>query len=95
MLYYERIVVSEGIHLNKTNASKACDVCHYWKFLKFSFTFQPNVCNRCHDLLMMSMGLSDITILNIKCRCIICLTSKNEVINLRQNVDLTEKSGTL
>ena len=62
MLYYERIVVSEGIHLNKTNASKACDVCHYWKFLKFSFTFQPNVCNRCHDLLMMSMGLSDLTI---------------------------------
>ena len=26
----------------------------------------PNVCNRCHDLLMMSMNLSHIAILNIK-----------------------------
>ena len=28
--------------------------------------FQPSVCNRCHDLLMTSMNLSDIAILNIK-----------------------------
>ena len=25
---------------------------------------QPNVCNRCHDFLMMAMNLSDIAILN-------------------------------
>ena len=30
------------------------------------FKYQPNVCNRCHDLLMMSINLSDIAILNIK-----------------------------
>ena len=50
------------------------------------------------DLLMMSMNLSDVAILNIKgsdyC-CIISLISKHEAINLMQNVDLTEKSGTL
>ena len=97
MLYYERIDVSEGIDVYKASASKECDVCHYWYFLNFSFKFQPNACNRCHDLLMMSMNLSDIAILNIKgsdyC-CIISLISKNEVINLMQNADLTEKSGT-
>ena len=42
----------------------------------------------------MSVNLSDIGILNIKgsdyC-CIISLISKNEAINLLQNVDLTEK----
>ena len=27
---------------------------------------QPYVCNKCHDLLMISMNLSDIAILNIK-----------------------------
>ena len=40
---------------------------------------------RCHDLLMMSMNLSDIAFLNINCSdhcCIISLISKNETINL-------------
>ena len=60
--------------------------------------FQPNFCNRSHDLLMMSISLSDISILNIKgsdyC-CIISLISKNEVIELFQKPDLTEKGGAL
>ena len=29
MLYYDRIEVSEGIDINKTSASKECDICHY------------------------------------------------------------------
>ena len=47
---------------------------------------------------MMSINLSKIAILNIKgsvyC-CIISLFCKNKTINLLQNADLTEKSGTL
>ena len=54
MLYFDRIKVSEGNDVNKTSASKEYSICHYWYFLKYSFKFQPNVCNRCHDLLMMS-----------------------------------------
>ena len=27
---YDKIDISEGIGINKTNASKECDVCHYW-----------------------------------------------------------------
>ena len=65
MLLYDKIDVSEGIDANETSASKECDVCHYWYFLKFSFKFQSNVCNRCHDLLMMSVNLCDIAILNM------------------------------
>ena len=65
MLYFNRIDVSEGRDVNKTSESKECDICHYWYFLNKNFKFQPNVCNRCHDLLMMSMNLSDIPILNI------------------------------
>ena len=98
MLYFDRNVVSEGNDVNKTRASKESDICHYWCFLNYSFKIQPNVCYRCHDLLMMSMNLSNIAILNIKgsdYRCIISLISKNEAINLLQNVDLTKKSGTL
>ena len=47
---------------------------------------------------MMSVNLSDIAILNAKgfdYRCIISLISKREAINLLENADLTEKSGTL
>ena len=29
MLQYDRIDVSEGIDINKTSASKECDICHY------------------------------------------------------------------
>ena len=98
MLYYDRIDISEGIDINKTSGSKECDVFHYSYFLNYSFKFQQNVCNRCHDLLMMSVSLSNITILNIKnsdYHCIISLISKNEAISLMQNADLTEKSETL
>ena len=32
MLEYEKIDISEGIDVNKTNLSKECDICHYWYF---------------------------------------------------------------
>ena len=76
----------------KKNASKDCDVCHCWYFLIYSFKFQPNLFNRCLDLLMISISLSDIAILNIKdpdyCY-IISLINKNNVINVMQDSDLT------
>ena len=50
MQYYDRIEVSEGTSINKTRASKECDICHYWCFLNYSFMFQPNVCNNLYDL---------------------------------------------
>ena len=45
MLQLDRIGVSEGIDVNKTSASKECDICHYLYFLNCSFMFQPNFCN--------------------------------------------------
>ena len=97
MLYYDKIDVFEGIDVNKTSASKECDICHYWYFLNYSFKFLGNVCNRCHNLLMKSMNYNDIAILNTKdfdYRCIISLISNNEAIKLMQNADLTQQSET-
>ena len=91
MIYYDRIVVSEGIDVTKTSESEECDICHYWYFLNKVFKFQPNICNGCHDLLMMSMNLSNIAILNIKSAgycCIISEISKNEAINLMQKISI-------
>ena len=95
MLYHDRTDVSEGIDVNKTSVSKECDVCDYWYFLNYSFTFQPNVCNICHDLSMMTIILTNITILNIKGSdypCVTSLISKKDVINLMENAYLNEKS---
>ena len=97
MIYYDRTGVFEGIDVYMKSALKGCDVCHYWYFVNYSFKFQPHGSNRCHDLLLMSVNFSDISILNIKSsnyRCIISLISKKDAINLLQNADLTEKSKT-
>ena len=77
---------------------KECDICYYWHFLDKGFMLQPCVFNRCHDLIMMPMNLSDIYILNIKnadYHCIINGISISDTRKLLQNTDLTEKSGTL
>ena len=60
ILYYDRIDVSEGIDINKTNESKECDVCHNWYFLDKGIKFQMYFCNGCHDLLMTSINLTAI-----------------------------------
>ena len=64
-----------------------------WFLQKLVLKFQLNACNRCHDLLIISMNLSDIAILNIK-GSDYSLISKNEAINVMQIADLTEKTGT-
>ena len=67
-------------------------------FLEKGFKFQPDVCNECHDVLMISVNISDIAVLNthgVDYCCIIRRISKIEAINLMQNIDLSEKSGTL
>ena len=98
MLYVDRIDVSKGNDVNKATASKECDICHYCYLLNYSFKFQPNVCSRYHDLLMMSKNLSNIAILKNKgsdYRYIINLINKTEAIKLIQIADLIKKSGTL
>ena len=66
-IYFDRIDFFEGIDVDKTSESKKCNICHYWYFLDKKLKFQPDVCNGCHDVIMMSMNLSDIAVLNIKC----------------------------
>ena len=75
MLQYERINVSEGIDIDKSNKSKETMLCHYWYFKDIGFKFQPYACNRCHDLSMMIYDLDDFMVLNIrgvnyKCLCV-------------------------
>ena len=43
MLYFNRINVFGEIDVNKTSASKECDIRHYWYFLNKGFRFQSYV----------------------------------------------------
>ena len=81
MLQYQKNYISEGIDVNKTSASKECEVCHYWFFKDIGFKFEEHVCNKCHDLLTIAYFLKDIAILNAKGntdRCNLMGINKNE-----------------
>ena len=98
ILYFDRISILKGIDVNKTSAPKKGDICHYCYFLNKRFKVQTYVCNKCHDLLMMSIELSDIAILKVKsfyCQSIITGISKIKAIKLLQNIDVTAKSRKL
>ena len=66
MLEYDRIYISEGIKIKKTNASKECDICYYWYFLDKNYTYEPYLCNGCHDLMQKAMNFNDAASASIK-----------------------------
>ena len=99
MVYCDRIEVFQGIYVNKTGASKDSNVSHNWYFLDNGLSLnRMYVCNGCHDISITLMNPSNVDILNIchvDYHCIIDGTSKNEAVNLLENVDFSEKIGSL
>ena len=86
MLYYNRLDISKGIDLTKSNNSKECMICHYWIF-NHGFEFQDYVCNGGHDLTVLSINISDIAMITIENvdYCCIIHSSKSEAIKLLEN----------
>ena len=64
MIEYEKIDISEGIDINKTNKSKECMLCHYWYFLDNNFSYGPYLCNGCYKI-MQNLIILKISILFI------------------------------
>ena len=98
MLEYDRIDISEGIDVNKTNASKECDICHYWYFKDISFKYEPYLCNGCHDLMQKGMSFSDAAIVYVKgsaYKIHFWYMSKNGAISIMNNSNLVDKKGVL
>ena len=50
MVEYDKIEISEGIDVNKTNEPKEREICHYWCFKDIGFRYEPYLRNGCHDL---------------------------------------------
>ena len=98
MLEYDRIDISEGIDTNKTNASKECNICHYWYFLDKKFNYDPYLCNGCHDLMQKALSPKNVAIVSIKgndYRIHFSHISKNDAIALMTNSNLNDKNGVL
>ena len=88
MLEYDRIDISEGIDINKTNASKEYEICHYWYFVDKKFNYEPYLCNSCHDLMQKAMNFNDVAIVSIKgndYRVHFWYLSKDDAINIMKN----------
>ena len=66
MLKYDRIDISEGIDVDKTNESRECKFCHYWYFLNKNFKYGPYLCDGCYDISQNSTDFKNITIGHIK-----------------------------
>ena len=59
-LQNERINISEGIYLNKTNQSKECMLCHYWYFLHKNFSYGLYLCDGCYNMTQKSIDSKNI-----------------------------------
>ena len=66
MLEYDRIDISEGIDVDKTDKSKECMFCHYWYFLNKNFEYGPYLCDGSYDIVQNSTDFKNITIVHVR-----------------------------
>lgn len=50
----------------ESKGSEKCIICHYWYLDEFQF-----VCNNCHDLLLIVLGINNIEIIHVRVEIII------------------------
>ena len=98
MLEYDRIDISEGIDINKTNKSKECMLCHYSYFLDKNFSCGPYLCDGCYNIIQKSNNFKNIAIVHVSKSVYIIYflyMSKREANILMTNPNLIDKKGAL
>ena len=98
MLKYERIDISEGIDINKTNKSKECMLCHYWYFPDKNFSYGPYLCDCCYNIMQKSINFKNIAIFHVresKYRSYFLGMSRCDARKLMINSNLIDKKGIL
>ena len=96
MLENNRIDISEGIDVDKINASKECNFFHYWYFKDIGFKQELYLCNGRHGLMQKAISFNDVAIVSIKgsdYRIHFWYISKDNAINIMNNSNLNEKMG--
>ena len=98
---YDRIDISEGIDVDKTNESRECMFCHYWYFLNKIFSYGPFTCDGCYNMVQRSTDIADIkdiAIVHIKkstYRIYFQHMSKHKAKKIMNKFDLVGKMGNI
>ena len=92
---YDRIVISEGTDINKTDSLHECVISNYLCFLAINVRFQPKVCYGCHDMTQKSMNFDSFAIVTVFVTILFWFLCKDEAVNKLNNTNLSEKSGQL
>ena len=98
MLEYDKIDISEGIDVNKTNVLRESNICHYWYFREVGLQYENYLCNGCHDLMQKAMSFNNIAIVYVKgsaYRINFWYMSKDNAINIMNGSNLIDKRGVL
>ena len=98
MLVYERIDISDGIDVNKSDESKECMLCYYWYFSDKSFSFESYLCDGCYNMTQKCNKVKNIAIIPIKKSVYIIFflfMSKCKTRKLITNSNLIDKKGFL
>ena len=98
MLEYNKIDISEGIDVNKTNKSKEYMLCHYWYFLNRNFSYGPNLCDVCYNIMQKSINFKNIAVVPVKKNAYKIYfqdINKREAKTLMINSNLIDKKGIL
>ena len=66
MLAYERIDISDGIDVNKSDESRECTLCHYWYFLEKGFSYGLYRCDGCYNVTQKCNKLKNIAVILLK-----------------------------
>ena len=96
MLVYERIDISDGIDVNRSDKSKQFMLCDYWYFLDKSFSYGPYLCDGCYNMMQKCSKLKNIAIVRVKesaYRICFLYINKREAKKLMNN--LIDKKGVL
>ena len=98
MLEYDKIDISEGIDINKTNKSKECMLCHYWYLLVKNFSNGPYLCDGCYNTMQKSIDSKNIGIFHVRkstYRIYFLDISKREAKKLMTTSNLIDKKSVL
>ena len=86
---------SEIVFSNNTNASKECNICHYWYFLVRSFKYEPYLWNGCPDIMQKAMNFNDDYYFNRKKQIYFYYKRNKETILNRANDYYKNNNGKL
>ena len=98
MLEYDKIDISEGTDINKTNEPKECKICHYWYFKDIGYEYEPLLCNGSHGLMQKAVSFNDVDIVYVKgsvYRIHFWYMGKDDAIHIMNNSSLIDKMGVL